>query len=200
MSQALDGSFITGDTEPRIDIVRAAAKEFVATVEPNPDTPVAVGVVPWAWSVGSVLTPSTTPATIETALDRLNATGGATASSRGLRRSRELLDAAPEGARRVIVLLTDGEDNRSVTGGSCGPRGRADCPQFREAECEGAKTDGIEIFVIAAMANTSGALAQQLRECATSETYAFFNHSDASSMRETFETIGGTLRAVRRSY
>ena len=91
MGFALNGGSAATDAEQRIHIVRAAAKEFVAAVKPNPDTPVAVGVVPWAWSVGSVLAPSNTPATIESALDRLNPTGGATASSRGLKRSRELL-------------------------------------------------------------------------------------------------------------
>ena len=198
MGFALNGGSAATDAEQRIHIVRAAAKEFVAAVNPNPDTPVAVGVVPWAWSVGSVLAPSNTPATIESALDRLNPTGGATASSRGLKRSRELLAVAPEGARRAIVLLTDGEDNRSVTGGSCGAS-RADCPKYRKAECDGAKADGIAIFVIAAMANTSGALATQLRECASSPEHAFINTNNAQAMRDTFGQIAGQLRALRRT-
>ena len=198
MSQTLAGVPTDTGPEQRIHIVRAAAKEFVAAVEPNPDTPVAVGVVPWAWSVYSVLAPSTTTATIESSLDLLNATGSATASSRGLKKSRELLAVAPEGARRAIVLLTDGEDNRSVTGGSCGAS-RADCPKFRKAECDGAKTDGIAIFVIAAMADTAGALADQLRECASSPDHAFINTENAQAMRDTFGAIAGQIRALRRT-
>ena len=199
MDNALSGAGTVVDTQKRIHIVREAAKEFVTAVGPNADTPVAVGVVPWAWSVYSVLAPSTTPATITSALDRLNPTGGATASSRGLKKSRELLKLAPEGARKAIVLLTDGEDNRSVTGGSCGAS-RADCPKFRKAECDGAKTDGIAVFVIAAMASTTGDLAKQLRECASSADYAFINTKDAQAMRDTFGAIAGQIRALRRTY
>ena len=106
---------------------------------------------------------------------------------------------APEGARRVIVLLTDGEDNRSVTGGACGAS-RAECPKFRKAECDGAKQDGVSIFVIAAMANTAGALAGQLRECASSEAHAFINTEDAQAMRDTFGQIAGQIKPLRRTY
>ena len=199
MGQSLDGGTAGTDAEKRINIVRAAAKEFVAAVGPDPIIPVAIGVVPWAWSVYGVLSPSTTTAAIESALDRLNASGSATASSRGLKRSRELLAAAPQGARRVIVLLTDGEDNRSVTDGSCGGS-RAECPKFRKAECDGAKQDGVSIFVIAAMANTAGALAGQLRECASSEAYAFINTKDAQAMRDTFGQIAGQIQPLRRTH
>ena len=200
MNNALDGSYGVPLADQRITIVRAAAKEFISAVGPDPDIPIAIGLVPWASAAWGVLAPSTTAATIETALDGLTAVGSATASSRGLRRSRELLEPAPPGARRIIVLLTDGEDNQSVHGGSCGPRGRADCPQYRKAECDGAKIDGVEIFVIAAMSNTSGALADQLRECASHEANAFINHADAETMRATFGTIGGVVKEVRRSY
>ena len=198
MSDGLDGTFGVSETEQRMHIVREAAREFVGAVGPTPDTPVAVGVVPWAWSVYGVLEPSTAPATIGEALDRLNPVGRATASSRGVKRGRELLEAAPDGTRRVIVLLTDGEDNRSVTGGACGAS-RADCPPFRKAECDGAKADGIDIFVIGAMATTTGALADQLRDCASSPDYAFINTQDAQAMSDTFGLIAGQLRPLRRT-
>ena len=74
------------------------------------------------------------------------------------------------------------------------------CPRFRKAECDGAKGDGVEIFVIAAMANTTGSLADQLRECASSDDHAFMGHADAASMIETFGTIGGAMRTMRRTY
>ena len=96
------------------------------------------------------------------------------------------------------MLLTDGEDNRSVTGGPCGAS-RADCPKYRKTECDGAKADGIAIFVIAAMANTSGTLANQLRECASSPEHAFINTNNAQAMRDTFGQIAGQLRALRRT-
>ena len=38
MSRTLDGRWTRTPTEQRIGVVRAAAKEFVASVEPNPDT------------------------------------------------------------------------------------------------------------------------------------------------------------------
>ena len=199
MSYKLNGSVAENESEKRINIVTVAAKEFISAVGPNPDTPVAVGLVPWAWSAYGALAPSTTASAVTTALDGLNPTGGATASSRGLKKSRELLEEAPEGARRFIVLLTDGEDNRSVTGGSCGAS-RADCPKFRKAECDGAKEDGIGIFVIAAMANTSGALARQLTQCASSMDYAFINTSNAQAMKDTFTTIATQIQALRRTH
>ena len=101
--------------------------------------------------------------------------------------------------RRVIVLLTDREDNRSVTGGACGT-GRAECPKFRKAECDAAKQDGVSIFVIAAMANTTGALAEQLRERVSSEAYASINTKDAQEMRDTFGQIAGKIQPLRRTH
>ena len=148
MSNALDGKGAATHEEQRMGIVKSAAKNFVAEVlsedtedETTPSPIVSIGIVPWSVSASyGVLTPTTSRSVIDIAIDQLQPVGRATASSRGIKKSRELLAVAPEGTRRVIVLLTDGQDNLNVNGGRC--ESRAICPKWRAAECTGAKTDG----------------------------------------------------------
>ena len=200
MNLNLAGNTAQTDAERRINIVKAAAKDFLDAVEPNPDTPVAVGIVPWARSVASgVLAPASTRANIDARLDALSPTGGATGSSRGLEKARDLLDAAPEGARLAIVLLTDGQDNVDLSGIPCRLTVTG-CAPYRKTQCDAAKADGIAVFVISAMASTSGALATELRECASSPSHAFINTRDAQAMRDTFGAIAGQIQALRRTY
>ena len=201
----LDGRVAQDLADQRMGIVKAAAKDFVAEVlsvdtEATTQKPeVSIGVVPWSVSAnGGVLAPTTTRSTIDAALDRLEPVGGATASSRGIKKSRELLAVAPEGTKRVIVLLTDGQDNLTVNGGRC--ENRAVCPKWRAEECTTAKTDGIAVFTIGAMKNTDGNLAQQLIACASSVNHAFINTRDVQAMYDTFDQIAGQLRPLRRTY
>ena len=205
MSGGLDGMNVDTEDDSRMGIVKAAAKDFVATVlAEDPDTTrarpqVSIGVVPWSASAAyGTLEPTTTQATIDRVLDGLSAVGSATASSRGVKKGRELLKAAPDGTKAVIILLTDGQDNLNVNGGRC--ESRAVCPKWRAAECTGAKTDGITVFTIGAMKNTEGNFAQQLISCASSETHAFINTKDVQAMYDTFDQIAGHLRPVRRTY
>ena len=116
MSRTLMDMNTDNDAERRIGMVTVAAKEFVAEVNPRSAPSVAIGVVPWDHLVGRVLNPTSNRSAVETALDELPANGWSTASSRGMKKSRELLSRAPEDARRAIVLLTDGEDNRDLDG------------------------------------------------------------------------------------
>ena len=87
MNLNLAGDFTDTDADRRTNIVKAAAKDFLDGVEPNPDTPVAVGIVPWARSAAyGVLAPTTTRATLDARLGALTPTGGAAGSSRGLKK------------------------------------------------------------------------------------------------------------------
>ena len=202
MNQTLDGRVATNPEDMRISIVQDAATDFVETVhiENEQYGDVSIGLVPWAWSVHSVLAPTTTKATTTTAIDALLPTGRATASSRGMKKARELLESAPDGSRKVIVLLTDGQDNIDVNGGRC-VGGRKNCPKFRKAECDGAKTDDdITVFTVGAMKRTDGDLANQLKDCASSASYAFINTTDRQSMIDTFKEIAGYMRTLQRTH
>ena len=205
MSSGLDGRNADTPEESRMGIVKAAAKDFVeevlavvVTVNGESLRPISVGVVPWSRGAYGSLTPTRSKVTIDGVLDRIEPIGRATASSRGMKKSRELLALAPEGASRVIVLLTDGQDNVDVNGTICGNRDV--CPMWRAAECTSAKNEGVTIFTIGAMRNTEGNLAQQLRDCASSESYAFINTADVQEMYDTFDKIAGQLRPMRRTY
>ena len=107
--------------------------------------------------------------------------------------------------RKVIVLLTDGEDS------ICGSRNPAceDSPIgiSRTDACTQAKNAGIEIFVIAAMSSdqTSDELGTSLEECATQSddpdaTYVFLDNATPASLRAAFDSITSQLRVVRRTH
>ena len=200
MRSAVSGAFPRTPAEMRINVVKAAAKDFVATIHPGPDDQsgaVHVGIIPWHRMVGHVTRPTSVLAEINAAIDGLRANGSGTASSSGMREARELLEAAPDGARRVLVLLTDGQDNHGPNRRRC-PEDQ--CPKHRAAECALAKADSVTVFTIGAMALTQAALAEQLRQCASSLEYAFTSHSSPQTMRDTFATIAGEMKKLRRIY
>ena len=98
------------------------------------------------------------------------------------------------------MLLTDGEDNFSDNG-PC-RRTTPNCSALREAQCKAAKAAGIEVFTVAAMhpAQVSATLGRDLTACASSEHHAFLNNNDSETLKATFSTIGGNLRATRRTW
>ena len=105
--------------------------------------------------------------------------------------------------RKVIVLLTDGEDTK------CGYDGR-DCAgtqiAFSRSEaCSAAKAEGTEIFVITAMhqSRVSDSLAEALRGCSSQSddsdnTYVFIGNVTADDLESAFADIANQLRSVRR--
>ena len=109
------------------------------------------------------------------------------------------------GVRKVIVLLTDGEDDL------CGHLDPAcdtsDVGFSRAAACAAAKAAGTEIFVIAAMdsRSVSGDMADALRACSSASdnpdgSYVFVNHADPASLEAAFADVASQLRVVRRLY
>ena len=199
MNNRLDGGWAGRGERSRMDIVRGAATHMVEIVAPDPGTPVKVGLVPWSIDLGMVLEPSTDPVEIRRALAALDAHGQATRSFVGLVRAREFLEDEPEEIHRAIVLLTDGEDNRDERGQGCWS-GAPRCTEPRREQCAGARNDGAEIFVVAAMIprEMSNVLGRELRRCATSECHVFAENFTPLDLEEAFAEIAGRLRGLRR--
>ena len=108
-----------------------------------------------------------------------------------------------EGLRKVIVLLTDGDDTH------CGP-GKPTCANSvhgfeRTDACAAAKAAGTEIFVVAAMHpdEVSSSLGKSLRACSSESddsdaTYAFLNNATPESLDAAFVEIATQLESMRR--
>ena len=105
--------------------------------------------------------------------------------------------------RKVIVLMTDGEDNR------CGERDPTCLSSGlgfeRSVACTAAKTAGTEIFVITAMHpdKVSEGLGTGLKACSSKAdnpegSYVFLNNANAESLRAAFADIASQLRSLRR--
>ena len=168
------------------------------------------------------MTPLTTDrATINAAMDKLVPVAGRTYSALGILWAQRMLDHSwnsvwgggvhpvdPEAdgndkLRKVIVLLTDGEDSH------CGPN-NYDCRGStigirRTAACDAAKEAGTEIFVIAAMhpGKIGEDFASSLASCATQSTdatepYVFMNNATAEDVDAAFTEIALRLRIVKR--
>ena len=103
--------------------------------------------------------------------------------------------------KKVLVLLTDGEDNHP------NPSGPATDASRRTA-CTAIKEAGVQVFTISAM-NTSASghahLAAELRACSSQAddpdgTYAFVNNATPENLAEAFRSIGRQLLVMRRVY
>lgn len=149
---------------------------------------------------------------VRTAIRGLQASGSATYSSAGIAWGIRLLapswrdvwghavhpmDADGE-VQKVIVLLTDGEDN--YLGG-----GRA--RTHRQQGCTAAKNEGIIVFVITAMdpSNMGGDMARELKACSSQAddpdgTYHFLNNSTPEKLRGAFSEIARQLVSLKRTY
>lgn len=105
--------------------------------------------------------------------------------------------------RKVIVLLTDGEDTQ------CRETGDPACTRGGGVErtdaCSLAKRHGTEIFVIAAMEpeEVSRGLAETLRACSSEAdnpegSYVFLDNVDAETLKAAFADVANQLVTVRR--
>lgn len=147
---------------------------------------------------------------VRTTIRGLDSGGAATYSSAGIAWAMRLLapswrttwgdpvhpmDADTE-VQKVLVLLTDGEDNHFT-----------DARAHRQLGCTAAKGQGILIFTIAAMApeHVGTELAQGLRNCSSQAddpdgTYVFVNNSTPDRLREAFSEIARQLVRLKRTY
>ena len=147
---------------------------------------------------------------VRTAIRSLRASGAATYSSAGIAWGIRLLAPswrdvwghsvhpmdAESGVQKVIVLLTDGEDNHLN-----------DASTHRKEGCTTAKNQGITIFAVAAMnpVNVRGELARELTACSSQAgdpdgTHVFINNSTPAELRGAFSEIGRQLVSLRRTY
>lgn len=160
----------------------------------------------------SALMPLSTERTaIDDAIDGLRPSGVATHSAVGVQWARRLLaptwrevwgdpvhpvdttESEHADVRKVMVLLTDGEDN--IAGG-------ASMADVRSHACADAKEDGIEIFVVAAMEprHVGGGLARSLRRCASSPAHVYINNPNSQALRDAFRDIATRVSTLRRVY
>ena len=162
-------------------------------------------------------------AAIDTAVDDLAPVGQGTYSATGILWGQRLLspswktvwggsaypadadDDGNAGARRAMVLLTDGED---VQCGRSDPECEINGAGVARADaCSAAKAAGTEIFVVAAMhpSQVSRGLGTALHACSSQRdkpdgSYVFLNNEDPDDLRSAFVTIARQLRTFRRIY
>ena len=158
----------------------------------------------------SAITPLNSNLTaVRRAIRSLDAGGSSTYSSAGVAWGIRLLDSswrnawgdavhpmdATTGVQKVLVLLTDGQDNS-----------RHDAFQHRQAGCTAAKNAGILVFTIAAMHpdRVGTSFANELRTCSSATedpdgTYVFVNNSTPDNLREAFADIVRQMVRLRRT-
>ena len=120
------------------------------------------------------------------------------------------------GLRKAIVLLTDGQDSYCEPSNGSSPN--EDCSDSplavsRTEACAAAKTQGTEIFVVAAMPPdwVSKKMGQTLRACSSESdrdhpqgtrrpgaTYVFLSNSTAADLEAAFADIANQLRTLRK--
>ena len=169
-----------------------------------------------------ILPLSTDGSEVRSAIDALTPVGASTYSALALLWSQRLLEhrwssdwgatgvhpvdpaaVSGEGFRKVVVLMTDGEDSYCGFGNhSCdsSPLGHS-----RSAACDAVKARGTDVFVVAAMdpLSITSALGDSLRSCSSESAdssiqYAFLNNSSPSDLEAAFVSIAEQLRIIRR--
>ena len=148
-------------------------------------------------------------ADVRSAIRGLDSGGASTYSSAGIAWGIRLLDSSwrdawgdsahpmdrTAGVQKVLVLLTDGQDNS-----------RHDAFRHRQAGCTAAKNAGIIVFTIAAMHpdNVGTSFAEELRTCSSATedpegTYVFVNNSTPEKLKEAFADIVRQMVRLRRT-
>ena len=97
--------------------------------------------------------------------------------------------------RKVMVIMTDGENTRSKTGLNHEGQNIAAANSKTADLCANVKGNDIEVYTIAYGLSDNTTL-NLLRECAT-DTSKFFNAQTASALSSAFEQIGSELTVLR---
>lgn len=109
------------------------------------------------------------------------------------------------GVKKVLVLLTDGEDNHPGCAGE--NRDRTVCrtrddPTQVARTCQAAKDAGILVFTITAL-NTAHhryrGLVEDMTNCASRPDYAFVNNATPEALEQAFRAIAHTVSRFRRT-
>ena len=169
-----------------------------------------------------ILPLSTDSGVIERAIDALESSAARTYSANGVLWAQRLLEPKwrsvwggaehpvdpmsrkHKGVKKIIVLLTDGEDsycgwdNHSCENSVLGIA--------RTAACDAVKKRGTTIYVVAAMASgsVSEAFKTALKRCSSGHedsegTYLYADHENLDSVAQAFTAIGGQLLGVQRT-
>ncbi len=100
--------------------------------------------------------------------------------------------------RRTVVLMTDGQNTKSLTQPTHNGTDTAAANDLTSILCLDMQSEGIEIFTVAYRLSSTSETTASLRECASSPTH-FFNPDNTSDLEEAFENIGNALYQVRLS-
>ena len=148
--------------------------------------------------------------TVRRAIENLWPNGASTYSSAGIAWATRLLAPtwrsvwghpdhpmeADGEVQKIIVLLTDGEDNHT-----------SNARTHRNQGCTAAKQEGILVFTIAAMNphNVSQRLARDLETCSSQSDhpngkFVFVNNATPEALSEAFAEIGRQIMRLRRTH
>ncbi|MBV1692870.1 MAG: VWA domain-containing protein [Hyphomicrobiales bacterium] len=98
-------------------------------------------------------------------------------------------------ARKVLVLMTDGENTRSLNAPFHNGSSKANADALTKALCTSVKAANIEIYTVAFDVADS-ATRNMLRDCASAPGY-FFDAKSSADLREAFGKIAAQISVVR---
>jgi Flp pilus assembly protein TadG len=96
---------------------------------------------------------------------------------------------------KAMVLMTDGDNTKSVSGMTHDGTDDAAADAKTAALCQKIKEDEITLYTIAFKVNTASSI-QMLKTCATDASYAF-NAQDNNALQTVFNQIAGSLATLR---
>jgi len=172
------GSMRARDVKPtRSEAAREAARAFIDTVPPG----TRVGIVSFASSANVIEPPSDDLDAVRAALDRIPPPDGATAIGDALQLAASQLNGA---GPRIVVLLTDGVNNRGVD-------------PIEASQEVGAR--GITIETVGVGSNGSGEIIPGTNELADLDGEALRTIAENGRGRYVEATDAGELRAAFRA-
>jgi Ca-activated chloride channel family protein len=174
------GSMAAADVRPsRADAALAAMKTFAAQTPQG----TAIGLVSFSTAAQAIIRPTRDRTVLESAFEQIPSPNGATAIGDALSLAQDVLPK--RGGHRVVVLITDGENNAGID-----PLGAA-----RSLAQSGAKLYTIGIgtnagALIPGTLQTAGIDEDALRAYAAATGGAYSRASDATQLRQALAALG----------